>query len=127
MSATVGRPSLTQPVRDAIEAGRFCYGSEADLQRGIDAAFDAAGLSWTAEVRCLGGRIDYLVNVGQDGVGVEVKVKGSADQLRRQVTGYAADSLFQAFVVVTTRRTHRAIQGTIADKPVEVLVIGGLG
>jgi hypothetical protein len=123
MSATIGRPSLIASVRTAVEAGRYHYGSEADLQHGLDLAFEKARLPWTPEVVCAGGRIDYLVGH----VGVEVKVKGSADALRRQITRYAADPQFEAFLVVTTRRTHRQVQGIIGGKPVEVLVIGGLG
>ena len=78
-------------VRNALAGNRYRYLSEKDLQAGLAAALAEAGLDAHREQQITGGRIDFLVNLGLHVVGVEVKVKGNVDALRRQIERYAED------------------------------------
>jgi len=110
------------PIVDALSGKRYRYNTEADLHRALMAALDAAGIAYRREVFVPGGRIDFVVGR----VGVEVKIKGSATSLARQIGKYALAEELDAFLVVTTRPAHRAIPAFANDKPVHVMTIGGL-
>ena len=89
-------------VRNALAGNRYRYLSEKDLQAGLAAALAEAGLDAHREQQITGGRIDFLVNLGLHVVGVEVKVKGNVDALRRQIERYAEDVGVHALLIVTT-------------------------
>lgn len=107
---------------DALSGKRYRYHNEVALHEGLAAALDEAGIDYQREVHVTGGRIDFVV----DDVGIEVKVNGSPDALRRQIVRYAADDRFTTFLVVTTKPVHRVIARPVDDKPVHVLTIGAL-
>ena len=110
-------------VVNVLARRRFRYNTEVDLHEAIAAAFDAAGIAYEREVQIAGGRIDFIVR----DVGIEVKIKGSTEALRRQVEGYSAEERLTEVLVVTTRPTHRPVSGlTTNGKRVRVLTIGGL-
>lgn len=112
-----------EAVAAAIASHGYRYTNEHQLHVGLAAAMAAAGLDPHPEVR-LGdaGRIDFLV----DRVGVEVKVAGETEPLLRQVTRYAHRDEIDELVVVTTRRKHRALPDTVAGKPLQVVMVGGV-
>ena len=114
-------PTLAE-VLTALRGKRFRYNTERDLHEGLSAALDAGGVAHRREVVVPGGRIDFVV----DRLGIEVKVKGSAVALERQVGKYALAEELDEFLIITTRRTHDAVPRTIGGKRVWVHTIGGL-
>lgn len=109
----------------ALADKRFRYNSEVALHDGIAQAFEDAGIAYRREVRIDGGRIDFLVGA----VGIEVKIGGSSEALRRQVSAYTESPHIESILVLTTRPAHREVGGVINDKPVRVRAltyVGGL-
>lgn len=111
-------------VLDVLRSRRFCHTNENELQEGIFAAFQAAGLNAWREVQLSGrDRIDFLV----DRIGIEVKVAGSASKALRQLERYALSDQIDELVLVTDRIQAGAQPATINGKPLRVLhLLGGL-
>lgn len=86
------------PIRRAIEAYRFVYSHERQLQDGIALALSDAGIEHEREAQ-LGkaGRVDFLA----DGVAVEIKVAGSRAAVLRQLHRYAEHHAVSAVLLVT--------------------------
>lgn len=99
---------------------RYRYKDEATLHEALSAVLDDALIEHEHEVRIEGGRIDFVVGK----VGIEVKVKGSVEVLRRQLEGYSAERKLNELLVVTTRPAHRAVPDRIGDMRVRVVSIG---
>ena len=107
----------------ALSGKRYTYNAEIRLHAGLPAPLDDRDIAYERELHVTGGRIDFVVG----SVGVEVKIKGSVDALRRQIERYSEDDRFAEFLVVTTKPIHRAVNGVTANgKRVRVLTIGGL-
>ena len=102
-----------------LRAARFQFSSEDDLQRGIDGLLKSRGLTVQREV-VLGphDRIDFLLD---GGIGIEVKVRGNASDLGRQVERYMENPRVSTVIVVTSRMTHQMLPETISEKPVLVV------
>ncbi|ASX99209.1 Cas4 family exonuclease [Arthrobacter phage Chipper1996] len=81
------------------------WNNEDELQESIAESLKAAGLEVTREVALSGGlgRIDLMIG---EHLGVEVKVKGSWQQLTRQVMRYSRAPEIKALLVVTTKPGH---------------------
>lgn len=109
-------------VADVIQANRYTYSREADLQQGIAVALAAVGLPAVREVR-LSGR--DVIDVMCGDVGVEVKVAGRPAPVARQLLRYAEHPQVAALVLVTTRSTLRAVPRELAGKPVLVVWLPG--
>ncbi len=103
-------------------AGELRFTTEQDLQVGIATLLADEGFTATPQVR-LGAldRVDFLV----DGVAIELKVKGSAAELERQLTRYLARAEVSGALVVTNRARHRGLPAEIHGKPVWVVWIAG--
>jgi hypothetical protein len=106
---------LVATVSRVLETHRFRYSSERDLQTGIEQVLRAAGLSPQREA-ALGdaGTIDFLV----DGLGIEIKVKGSRVEVTRQVHRYLQHASIAALMLVTTRAELARLPATISGKRV---------
>lgn len=114
---------LTQldQVMQALDAWRFRYADENELQANLAEALDRAGLGPQREIiLSAGGRIDIMCGR----VAIEVKVAGQAAQVQRQLTRYARSSEVDAIVLVTTRVRHQ-MPPMLAGKPVRVLCLAG--
>jgi len=95
--------------------------NEKELQAGIAAALDAAGIAYAREpVLTAKDRPDFLVG----STVIEVKVGGSRNELLRQVARYAALQTVGAIVVVTTRPGHCDLPAELRGKPVSTYWIG---
>lgn len=119
------RPA-TAAVVEALNRGRFRYCDELQLHDGMVIALNTAGIpveGRNREVRLPGaGRIEFLLG----GLGIEVKVKGPAGAVWRQLHRYAASDLIQELLLVTTRARHAVAAPIELDgKPVTVLVLRG--
>lgn len=114
----------TDVVADAIERARFRFADEDALQRGILKALQAAGLRPQREVRLDSrNRIDLLVG----DVGVEVKVAGTKEEVRRQCVRYLLAPQIGGLVLVTTRAAHAGLRphGPASSKPFRLVQLAG--
>lgn len=109
-------------ISEALSSRRYRYASEVELHQALSTVLTGASIDHEREVAGPGGRIDMLAGR----VGIEVKVKGSADAARRQLSRYADSGRFDQLLLVTTRPAHGVIAGRWAAVPVHVLTIGGL-
>lgn len=83
-----------------LRSARFVHVDEDELQRGIAEVLSRAEIAFEREVRLSDrDRIDFLVG----GLGIEVKLAGSARSVRRQLERYAASSRVEALLLVTDR------------------------
>lgn len=106
----------------AVLAGkRFPLEDEKATQAAIGEAFAKASCLFEREVRLDGGIIDFMVG-GYRGVGVEVKLKGQPEAIRRQLRRYALDPRVEGLVLVTAKPV--GLVQTIAGKPVREFDIG---
>lgn len=107
-----------------VHTHRFDYISETGLQAGLQRLFTSRGIVAAREVpigdRC---RIDFTVEfAGHDLIGVEVKVGGSAADVRRQLARYAATGTLGGLLLVTSRSLHRQFDHTTSHGiPVRVV------
>jgi len=112
---------LARQVATVIASHLYRFDSESALQEGIHRALDS--LEFGVEREAIlgpGERLDFFV----DGrVAVEVKIKGSAAELTRQVYRYAQRPEVEAVVVVTSRSRLTALPVTMADKPIIVVYL----
>ncbi len=106
----------------ALRAGQFTYTDEIALHADMSRVLDAHGLEHHREVN-LGpgvGRIDFMV----DRVGIEVKVKGRAADVTRQLRRYASSPSVDALVLVSTVARHREVPAEIDGVPVALFNLG---
>jgi len=101
----------------ALNAHRYVFNSEQRLQDGVRLAFERARIPFEEQV-VLGPkeRIDFLV-LGR--IGVELKIKGSRNDVWRQLERYAASPRIEELVLATTLHRHvLTLPPSIAGKPV---------
>lgn len=112
--------SVAGAIVAALEDTRFRFTDEAGLQAGIAAALEDAGIANVQREYHLSAkdRPDFWV----DGVAVEVKVKGSAEDTVRQLLRYAAHPSTTAVVLATTVSRHvTAMPPMLVTKPLHVV------
>lgn len=110
---------------EMLEAHRFNISSESELHVALRSLFEQGGFEPRSEVVLSGAdRIDFLLRLG---VGVEVKVKGSAAEIARQLQRYAGHDVIRELTLVTTLRRHQSLEGaTFHGKRVRVVrLVGG--
>ncbi len=125
MTAAVGlSPS---DLASRLRTFRYHATSEADIQRALGQALTRLGIPHIREhVLTARDRLDFLVSpdltpaLSGAGLGIEVKVGGSAQDAVRQVHRYLQHDALTGILLVTTRLTHR-LPDTIGGKPVAVL------
>lgn len=109
---------------DVVEAlsGFFVSASnEYRLQIAVATALGESGITFQREVDLgAAGRIDFLL---EDGVGLELKMRQSANEIAAQLSRYAADARISELVLVTTRHVHCQLPDSIGGKPLTVLVL----
>lgn len=95
-----------------IATTRFHAADEAALQAGIAqvlGVLDLAGVPVQREVRLTRReRIDFLVGR----LGIEVKVRGSVHDVRRQLVRYAATGALDEILLISTHVLHGQFHGT---------------
>lgn len=103
-------------------SGELRFATERDLQAGVAALLADEGFTADPQVRLSPlDRPDFLV----DGVAVELKVKGGAPELERQVARYLGYDEVAGVLVITNRARHRGLPREINGKPVWVIWIPG--
>ena len=104
-----------------LRSYRFRHTSEDALQRAIVQVLTNEGIPFEREVK-LGpkDRIDFML---PGGVGIELKVKGSATNVARQLQRYAKSDRITALVLVTSRLQAGVQLDAYLGKPVHVVNI----
>lgn len=108
-----------------LNAYRFRFVTEKDLQDGIEAMLTAEQIPFQRE-RAISApdRPDFLVD---GNLAVEVKIKGSLAQLLRQASRYASHPEIAGIVVVGSPRWLATVPSVLCDKPVKsVRLLGSL-
>ncbi len=104
-----------------LRRGQYRAHAEAVLQ--VDLAEHLTQEGWDYEREVLlspEDRIDFLV---EDGIGLEVKVKGRMSEVWRQVARYASSPRISAVVLFTTRAQLAVMPGSMHDKPIRNLYL----
>jgi hypothetical protein len=116
------QPTATQ-VADVIRGQRYRYADEHDLQAGIAAALEQAGIPARREVPLSStDRVDFLAGT----IGIEIKVAGQTASVRRQLARYARSLEVSELILVTTRSAHRPMPPTLEGKPVHIVWLSGV-
>ena len=98
---------------------RFRHTSEADLQRAIAQILTKHDIPFEKEkTLSRTERIDFLL---EGGVGIEIKVHGSATAVARQLQRYAKCDQIRSLVLLTSRIQAGAQLDAYLGKPVKVL------
>lgn len=98
-------------IRAEMRRQSFAHVTEFDLHDGLDQVLQSMGLPVCREVRLSAAdRIDVTTDLPRPGrsltVGFEVKVKGAAAPVRRQLRRYAQHTALDALVLVTSLYGH---------------------
>lgn len=95
--------SVTEVVA-ALNSHRYAFSSEERLQAGVRLALERASIPFEEQV-VLGpkDRIDFLV---AEHIGVELKIKGSRNDVWRQLERYAASARVEEIILATTLHRH---------------------
>jgi len=106
---------------EALRQTRFRFTSEDDLQRGIAKLLEERSIPHQREYRLdAQSRLDFLVD---GGLGIEVKIDGSASDLGYQVLRYLRHEVVKGVVVITSRSSHRDLPREMEGKPVWVVYL----
>lgn len=111
-------------ILDVLRASRFRYTNEDGLQFAIAVALTNGRIPFEREVRLEhASRIDFLAG----DVGIEVKVAGSAANVRRQIDRYCRNDRIAALILLTDRVRHLTVPDRSNGKPVHVVSIAKQG
>lgn len=87
-----------------LQRHRFRYGSEKELQDGVEHILRQCKFSFGREVPVEGGIIDFIVRMADGSrIGLELKIKGSPTAVLQQLGRYSANSDLSAIILVTAR------------------------
>lgn len=123
------RIALAERIELVLARARLPLNDEKALQAVIAERLTREGIHHAREVPIAGGIIDFVCWV--DGpamsskpvkLGVEVKIKGGAQAIRRQLEGYAADRDLDALALVTAKPISLGF--VIGGKPLHVFDLG---
>jgi hypothetical protein len=105
-------------IADLLRIQRFNFGSELELQDGIESVLRRAGLDYVREFKIgLGSRVDFLVG----DVGIEVKIGGSLQAATRQLHRYAGSDKIGSLILVSSRLFHNLFPESLRGKPLRVV------
>ena len=107
------------PVCRVVERARINLSTEKAAQANIAAALLAAGTPFVREHR-LSGR--DIVDLFAQGIGIEVKISGSARAIFRQLERYAEHDDIRGLILATNRAM--SLPSTINGKPAIVASLG---
>ena len=110
---------MTPPdiVARALTGKRFPLEDEKRCQSTIEEALSIFA-DMRREVKCTGGVIDFVVGR----TGVEVKLKGAKEAIRRQIRRYAKDDQLDAIILLTAKPV--GMESEIDDKPIVEIRMG---
>lgn len=101
---------------------RYNLADEDSIQIGVDEALRLGDYEFEREARLSPTeRVDFLVG----GVAIEVKRRGTSQDLLRQLSRYAQHDRVRELLVVTARAQASDLPDTIGGKPIQCLVLLG--
>lgn len=109
-------------VLTALSRYRLPVSVEKAMQDAVERTLRAEGLAFKREVTRGADRIDFLVGT----VGIELKVKGSAGDVLRQLERYALWPDVSELVLLTSKGAHRAIPRVVGGKPLSIYIPRGV-
>jgi len=112
---------------DTLSALVPSYRDEYDLQTALAGALEQAGIRLEREHRLSDGESRVDMWVARQGIAIEVKIKGTAAQVIRQVSRYARCREVNTVVLVTTRASHHRVPRDLHGKPVVLVSLIGAG
>lgn len=96
---------------------KFHFSTEAELQAAIEKVLVISEAQFTKEaVLSSKDRVDFLLD---SGIGIEVKIGGSAMQLARQVRRYCESDKITGLLVVVTKSKLLDLPKELNSKPIE--------
>ena len=109
--------TIVQRITETLSRQKFSMSDEATLQNQISEVLDRIGLShkrevWLSET----DRIDFMCD---EGVGIEVKIKGSAAAIARQLKRYESAPNLKHLILATKKSVDPTPAGFL--KPVTVV------
>lgn len=113
-----------ESINQLLSSHRFRFGTEIELQDGIEAVLRDAGVAYSREHRLAGDPIDFLAD---GGIGIECKIDGGPSAVLAQLVRYSQSPEVAGLLLVTSRHTHRFNAKEIAGMPFRVLWIAGGG
>lgn len=109
---------------ELLDQHRFRFGTEVELQDGIEHVLETAEIPHERELRLSSGeRIDFML-AGR--IGLEVKVDGGISALTRQLHRYAQVEAIEEILVVTSRARHANVPTEMAGTPVRIYTLPAL-
>lgn len=102
--------SKLDAIARGLLSGRYSFQNESELQEGIASVFASLGWVVVREYRLTDhDRPDFFFE--EEGLVVEVKVKGATTQVLRQLSRYAESPKVSAVVLVTSLMRHSVPEG----------------
>ena len=117
MTSDVGKS--VADVLKVLKSASFQYNSERELQDGMEDVFKASGFAYERECDLGPGDIIDFFMFGC--VGVEVKTKGSPNEVLRQLLRYAKCPKVTHLILVTGKARLGALPGELLGKPMTVV------
>lgn len=107
-----------QQVIEILESYKFTYNTEVELQNAIERVFKDKEIAFQRECR-LGDdlRIDFMVS---EGIGIEIKIKGSPSDVARQLLNYANRPEIKCLILVTGRMALSRLPAELLGKKLYV-------
>lgn len=100
----------------------YSFDNEEELQFGIEQVLIQNNIKFERELRLDSkSRIDFFI----DGIGIEVKIKGTFNNLLRQVHRYVQYKEIKSLIIVTNRSKFNNIPTVINNKRVILLYLLG--
>ena len=110
-------------LRSAMGSYRLSRSNERELQDSIEELLVAEAIPFEREAELApSDRPDFMV----ESCAVEVKTKGSATEVLRQLLRYAGHDRVDRLMLITTRSSHVHIQPVLLGKPLFVFYLSPL-
>jgi hypothetical protein len=97
-------------VAERLGAYSYMYATERDLLlqavKVLGADFPEAAIRWEVRLGSQADRIDLLAEFSEARIGIEVKIDGSAQAVRRQLERYAKTGRVDELILFTTKASH---------------------
>ncbi len=107
---------MLEKIAEALKGIRQHPQDEKDLQSTIARCLTAAGIPFSREVLTSTGPVDFVVGT----TAIEIKIRGSATDVARQIIRYLDDERFTEGIIITTRPMLIPIQKS-GEKPIRVI------
>jgi hypothetical protein len=102
-----------------LRAESFRVGDESELQRDIEELLLSAGVTHQREYALdARSRIDFLIT---GGIGLELKVGGSATRILAQLARYAKHDTINTLIIASTSHSVLALPSSVGGKPLHAL------